>query len=413
MSTREAVIDSMAGTTVTCFKGRRPKATDIDTLERELAEIASEIKTSLYTGGEEHGHLCCVISDEAYAEIIDEDFQFAPAVQPEAYDPTITAEMGDVQRKQMEAEWEKSKVDYQKYLGVQHVLRNLIVSAVDSQHLRKLYNEYTKYTRHTARKMIDHLRGKVKLTETEKTKMQDQINMEWDQSEDFPFYIQQLEMTRRRLARWGINIDEPTLISAANRQISKCTTFTREHMKRWDDLEDEEKDWDVFKEHFMEVWDEEEQYAEDTAGKGGLQGINAVEETTNEEMDEQMAEYLYELKVAATSNTETIQQVNEKTLNVVKELTTKVATLTNTVAQQQKTITSQQQTIAQLVAQGGKVPDDKKEAPAQAEQKYCKNCQRMVLHKEKNCLELPANASRRRQGWKSVFEGKKNPHTDN
>ena len=408
MSTREAVIDSMAGTTVTCFKGRRPKATDIDTLERELAEIASEIKTSLYTGGEEHGHLCCIISDEAYADIIDEDFQFAAAVQPEAYDPTITAEMGDVQRKQMEAEWEKSKVDYQKYLGVQHVLRNLIVSAVDSQHLRKLYNEYTKYTRHTARKMIDHLRGKVKLTETEKTKMRDQINMEWDQSEDFPFYIQQLEMTRRRLARWGINIDEPTLISAANRQISKCTTFTREHMKRWDDLEDEEKDWDVFKEHFTEVWDEEEQYAEDTAGKGGLQGINAVEEA---EADDKMAEYLYELKTAATSSTETIQQVNDKTLAVVKELTTKVATLTNTVANQQKTIASQQQTIADLTAKIG-VKAPAAETPQQ-EQKFCKNCQRMVLHKEKNCLELPANASRRRQGWKSVFEGKTNPHTSN
>ena len=77
MSTREAIIDSMAGTTVTCFKGHRPKATDIDTLECKLANIAAKIKTSLYAGGQEHGHLCNVISDKAYGDIIkDEDFKF-------------------------------------------------------------------------------------------------------------------------------------------------------------------------------------------------------------------------------------------------------------------------------------------------------------------------------------------------
>ena len=149
---------------------------------------------------------------------------FNPAVQPEAYNPTITPTMEDVQRKTLKAEWEKTKQDYQRYLGVQHVLRQPIVSVIDSKHLRGLYN---KYTRHTARGILDHLRGKVKLTKTEKTKMRDQINMEWDQSKDFPFYIQQLEMNRRRLARCrcGINIDKPKLISAANYQISKCTTF--------------------------------------------------------------------------------------------------------------------------------------------------------------------------------------------
>ena len=67
--------------------------------------------------------------------------------------------------------------------------------------------------------------------------------------------------------------------------------------------------------------------------------------------DDELSEYLYELKLAATENSETINQVNSKTLTVVEELTARVKSLTETVAAQQKTITSQQNTIARLMGQ--------------------------------------------------------------
>jgi hypothetical protein len=54
MSTREAIIESLTGSSVTSFRGRRPTATDIDTLEKELAVIAARIKTSLFQGEEKH-----------------------------------------------------------------------------------------------------------------------------------------------------------------------------------------------------------------------------------------------------------------------------------------------------------------------------------------------------------------------
>ena len=73
MSTQEAIIEALSGYTVTSFKGRRPKATDLDTLEKELAVVAATQKTSLFEGGQRHGHLCNVISDEAYGSIIDDE----------------------------------------------------------------------------------------------------------------------------------------------------------------------------------------------------------------------------------------------------------------------------------------------------------------------------------------------------
>ena len=124
MSTRDAIIESLAGTSVTSFKGRRPTATDIDTLEKELAIIAATVKTSLFEGGQLHGHLCNVISNKSYAAIVgNPNFALDKPAVPEAYNPEILPQMGEVQLKTLESEWDKHKQHYQAYLGVQEVLR--------------------------------------------------------------------------------------------------------------------------------------------------------------------------------------------------------------------------------------------------------------------------------------------------
>lgn len=420
MSTREAIIESLVGSSVTSFKGRRPTATDIDTLEKELAVIAATIKTSIFEGGETHGHLCNVISDESYGAIVgNANFEFVEPEVPEAYNPDILPHMGDIQRKTLESEWDKHKQHYQAYLGVQEVLRKLIIASVDGQYLREKYNEYTGFAQHTAKELIDHIRIKVKLTTTDKAKMRDQINFDWDQSQDFAAYIVELEQIKRRLGRWGIHIDEDTLIATTIKQVNKCTIFTRDHKKTWEDLEEEERDWELFKSYFIEKYDEEDKYAEDTAGRGGLQGINQVNEEVEHGNDDELSEYLYELKLAATENSETINQVNSKTLNVVEELTARIKSLTETVAAQQKTIASQQITIAKLAGQngsgggngGGRGNRNNNRTPGQL--RKCTNCGKEGYHKDEDCHELPANTSKRRAGWKSVFDGMKNPHYNN
>jgi hypothetical protein len=119
----------------------------------------------------------------------------------------------------MEAEWERHKADYQTYLGVQETLRTLIVSAVSETYLRPLKNEYSGYTQHTARRLIDQIITKVKLTEKQKASIMDQIDFDWDQTEDFSAYVDMLELIQRRSARWGVTISEDQLIKAAIKQV--------------------------------------------------------------------------------------------------------------------------------------------------------------------------------------------------
>lgn len=165
MSTREAVIESLKGYTVTSFKRRKPTATDVDTLEKELAAIAAKVKTTLFEGGDRHDHLCCVLPDEAYGQIIDNaDYEFEEPEAPEPYNPEINDNTPDHERKTLEADWERHKQDYQKYLGVQEVLRKLVVGAVSENYLRPLKQDYTEYETHTTRRLIDQIISKVKLT---------------------------------------------------------------------------------------------------------------------------------------------------------------------------------------------------------------------------------------------------------
>jgi hypothetical protein len=100
MSTRENIVDAISAQSITSFKGRKPTAVDIDTLERELAKIAAPYKMTLIPGGARHGHLGCIISDEAYAAIINTPgWTLEEPEEPSAYDLGITNAMTDVVRK--------------------------------------------------------------------------------------------------------------------------------------------------------------------------------------------------------------------------------------------------------------------------------------------------------------------------
>ena len=390
-----------------------------------MASIATRVKTTIFPEGEKYGHLCLVISDDAYgAKIGDADFELATYVpdEPEPYNPDIDDTTPDHQRRQLEAEWEQHKINVTKYLAVEEVLVTRIVRAVDMQHIRALWDEYSEWDGRTCRELMDHLRERLKLTATEKARMREEINIEWDQSEDFEAYVLRLEQIKNRLARWGINIDEPTMIDTAIKEINKSSVFTKEHKLQWDKLEAEDQSWQVLKEHFIDSYNEEERYANETTGRGGLQGINEMNEEADDATDE-LTEYLYQVKLAATDSKEQIMQMGAK-MDVMEAFTKKLKTLSETIASQQKTIASQQATIETLTAKlagggnnnrgkagGGGGGGGGEQTPKV--KKKCKNCGKVVYHKPEKCLELPENEDIRMDGWKSVFEGMVNPHYPN
>jgi hypothetical protein len=276
-------VDAISAQSITSFKGRKPTAVDIDTLERELAKIAAPYKTTLIPGGARHGHLGCIISDEAYAAIITQPgWTLEEPEEPSAYNPGITNAMTDVVRKRRENLWAKLKEDYERYLGVQEGMRILIEGVCGSQHLRAMTDEYVGMANHSVREIIDHLRGRVKLTTADKARMRNEINFEWDQTQDLATYFIELKKIRARLRRWGVEIDDDTLLAAAITQIYKSNHFNTDQLQTWEDLEAEDQVMDNFTEYFLEKYDEMEapQHRKEHSKEESTPSMNKPMETT-------------------------------------------------------------------------------------------------------------------------------------
>jgi len=114
---------------------------NIDTLEKELAKMATTVKTSLFPQGHHHGHIACIISDDAYRAIVrDENFKYEDPIEPAACNLAIIATTEILQHKQMEVEvqWDKTKQDYQHYMEVQYTRCSKIEESVGHQYLQVL-----------------------------------------------------------------------------------------------------------------------------------------------------------------------------------------------------------------------------------------------------------------------------------
>ena len=77
--------------------------------------IAKIIITSLFSQGHQHGHLCCIISDERYGAITgNKDFECKDHTEPAVYNLVVTMAIGNLKCKQMEAQWNRMKDEYQR-----------------------------------------------------------------------------------------------------------------------------------------------------------------------------------------------------------------------------------------------------------------------------------------------------------
>ena len=135
-------------------------------------------------------------------------------------------------------------------------MRILIEGVCGSQHLRAMTDEYVGMANHSVREIIDHLRGRVKLTTADKARMRNEINFEWDQTQDLAIYFIELKKIRARLRRWGVEIDDNMLLAAAITQIYKSNHFNTDQLQTWEDLEAEDQVMDNFTEYFLEKYDE-------------------------------------------------------------------------------------------------------------------------------------------------------------
>jgi hypothetical protein len=92
MSAKAQMMEELKGKTLTRCHGRRPTAWDIEQLEEDVAQIATEVKTSLFQGGQDHGCLAAVISEEEYRlEVMDNTYTYVEPLGQDCQRTTPTS----------------------------------------------------------------------------------------------------------------------------------------------------------------------------------------------------------------------------------------------------------------------------------------------------------------------------------
>ncbi len=123
-------MEELKGKTLTRCHGRRPTAWDIEQLEEDVAQIATEVKTSLFQGGQDHGCLAAVISEEEYRlEVMDNTYTYVEPLGQAlpAYNPNITGNEDEYAIKALEAEHKVYRTDRLRYEGLtEHIKDELL-----------------------------------------------------------------------------------------------------------------------------------------------------------------------------------------------------------------------------------------------------------------------------------------------
>jgi len=242
MTVQEDIVNSLQTKTVTRIIGQ-PTNAAVDLLQEELAKIAATVKTPLIDQGNKYGHLAVIVPEDDYKEIIkNRRWSYQEPVHPGYYDATITANTTEVEAKAKEAEHKEKLRLYQVFLGVEQALREMIVEAVDKQHIAELDEEYVGYTGVTPLAMIEHLRkGCCKLTNKDREELDKELRAPWDQTDNIATYFRQVDLTEKKMKRWQMDVTESAKVVIAVGQMYASELFDEKEMMAWENKSDAQK----------------------------------------------------------------------------------------------------------------------------------------------------------------------------
>ena len=374
----------------------------IDKLQDEVATIAATIKTYSYPQGQAYGHVATIIPQAKYRILItDPTFIYAIVADPGAYDQAaLAAGASAAQREQIVANHKRLQTDYQSYLTVQNVAKDLIIFALGDLAVAALKKPYVGYNSTTVHAMFEHLYNKTAVKMTEKDK-QDYLNegyaTNWDGSGDLQAYFAEIDRFELTLPDRGLDVPTGRKVLAVGAMMWDSGQFTSKQMHTWENKPPVDKTWDNIKDYFTQQWQEQQAYNKMTAKQSAFKeaAMLAKEAEVAEQNaqifvlmqtqhDEQMKKIVESMAKMQTQYEGLLKQKNNENHNP------NVPILPGIVPGKPK----------RLVLLGIK-PTERK-----TERSKCTNCQRWGWHKDADCLELEANKAKRPDGYKPAAADK-------
>jgi hypothetical protein len=382
--TEQEIRKAVAEHTVTTIQGQ-PTTKDIDLLDDELTAIASSFPSEL--GGGMHGHAGLVKNAADYA-LFAPGFPFVVPANPGHYP---AGPIPAVQRTQREAEHKALVVQFQTCIGVAKGLKDLILKAVDEDFLLELRDEVVAYLNVTPVQMLTHLRDRWGTMDfVDITALLAECDVPWNAAEVPTKYFNRIEKARRQLARANVQVDERAMMAKSLKSFKDAGDFDAP-LREWEARPAAVQTYANLKILMCAEYSKLNRQDSTTARATGHAANNVVEE---------MAQATEELVAELTErHTKQIEALIKSNNDAMQKLT--AAILANKPA-------NNAATPAVNPASGGKAAAKAAAKKAAWEEKkkkatLCPHCDRVHPNRtHEQCWELPANASKRPEGWKSV-----------
>ena len=304
-----------------------PTRQQVEELQRELAEIAVKFSTGMFDSGDEYGHMCLVVNQNKYREVIgDNAWTYVAPVKPGAFDTTLTNAAGDLLRKRRIAEHERKIEEHELFRGVMNGLKEQILFTVNEQYLRGLKQPLVGYARVTALEMLTYLFDNCTMGTMDLDQLEESLNEPWNADDHINEFIRKLDEKREKLNGAGIAVSDQQIVVKFVKQMYHSGNFDELDLTNWERRATADKTYANAKTYFQEKYREKLMYRKATARNMGY--VNKTEE-----IKEQLTEVLTQMAAA--------QQADHEYINATTETTTKsMEAMMKIMLEQQKQMTT-------------------------------------------------------------------------
>lgn len=399
MSSKEDIISMLSKLSVTKIDGQTNDRALVH-LEKELIKIAMSVSTAL--GGGRLGHAGLIIPDADYTRRTG-GLQFVVPAHPGVY-PTTNITSKNKSRR--EAEHKELIKEYEVCAGVEQVLREKILEAVDEAYVLELEDEIMGFMDVSPRKLLDHLRsrgGQVDHNDT--VALINERDQPWDMSIVPAVYFLKVEKAMKALDRANITSCRTQRRDFLLEQFAKCDDF-KPAVREWKQRPATAQTWDNLK---LFVSEEYAKAMKDgstlTSRDVGIGSANAMEEVV-----EEVEELVANITESQTKRDEELHTFMKQTTATINELKADFKKATTTPPKVAKAGTSDDATPT-LADKSRSARRRGKPKPTDAEKealrktlldkvKACTHCgNKHPATRDELCWSLESNASLRPSGW--------------
>lgn len=223
---------------------------DFNKLMREGCAAVARVNTTLGDG--KLGLVGLLMSEEAYTERSEGGVAFVRPENPGAFPEDASNSVRT--REQQVAEHKARIVEFEKVIGAENALRDMIVEAVPEQYLAELQDPYLGLSHKSLLEIMEHLeKATGSYEDWDVMELDDLLKIAWTVDISPALYFAEQDKIKRQLKKAGISVDENLLLRRMKANVEACNEF-EVALAEWEKKPEADQTYANFRKFFNLKW---------------------------------------------------------------------------------------------------------------------------------------------------------------